>query len=119
MSGPRARPRQCAPAVRESYCRGDGFGSAPATHRCDEFQRSAFRPIQGQMGLLSKVNVGALLLLVTVVSATAHAEDVVDEDVGYALAVPEGWDRIPDGPLSRAALMRGSAADGRPSFVAG
>jgi hypothetical protein len=72
------------------------------------------------MGQHSKLNVAAALLLVLTVCATAQAEDVVDQEAGYALSVPEGWDRIPDGPLGRAtSMMRSAGAASGPTFIAG
>src|SRR3954468_24366530 len=77
------------------------------------------------MGILSKLNVTAVLLFALAVSVTtittARAEDVLDQEAGYTLSVPRGWDRIPDGSLSRAkSLMLGpGAAADVPNFVAG
>jgi hypothetical protein len=73
------------------------------------------------MGNLYRLNVVAALLSVIAVCTAARADDVVDQELGYALAVPAGWDRIPNGPLGRAASMMRSpgAAGGGPNFVAG
>jgi hypothetical protein len=75
------------------------------------------------MGTLSRLNVvtvAALLLVMAAGAGSARAQDVVDPSAGYTLAVPDGWDAIPDGPLGRAkSLMFKPGAANAPNFVAG
>lgn len=73
------------------------------------------------MGTLCRLNVVAVLLAVMAACvATAHADDTADRSAGYTLAVPDGWDAIPDGPLGRAkSLMFKPGAANAPNFVAG